>query len=366
MRLLSLVIIIRGARARLTGNVSDITIGGTQRKNSSGGCSSTLVAQQPSHVPTHPDVVYKSVGGQNLALDIYLPPCREALTRDKVFPAMMYLHPGAWEEGSKNGLRYQSPRLRRRTSTSKELLRAAAGTNTFMGQLLALGVAIVSIDYRLAQDDLKWPGNLSYWPAQGQDAADAIQWIRSQGRSFNLDPQHVGCWGESAGGHLCAWVGSSSIHWKRRITPEVVVNMFGPTCFLCSDDYNNLGRAPADWLFGFPPGTLVNLKEHKLAGTLTDEMREQIRLVESAEPLEMVRPETPPTFLGHGVEDQTVPFIKAQWFKRELDRNQVPSVLLGVAGGGHMYKQWPQNAIDQAVHFVQQYLALGSIPCNEA
>ena len=58
---------------------------------------------------------------------------------------------------------------------------------------------MASADYRLSGERT--------WPAQLHDAKAAVRWLRSRGHEVGLDPERIGAWGESAGGHLALLLG---------------------------------------------------------------------------------------------------------------------------------------------------------------
>src|SRR5207244_2529140 len=66
--------------------------------------------------------------------------------------------------------------------------------------LNAQGVAAFMLKYRL--------GARYRHPVPLQDAQRAIRIVRSRAKEWNLDPQRVGIWGFSAGGHLASTAGT--------------------------------------------------------------------------------------------------------------------------------------------------------------
>ncbi len=92
------------------------------------------------------------------------------------FPVILFLHSGAWISGDRGG----GPAIRE----------------------AARGYAVASIDYRLAPKFT--------WPAQIEDCKAAVRWLRANAARFHLDPNRVGVFGTSAGGHLAAVLGSSA------------------------------------------------------------------------------------------------------------------------------------------------------------
>lgn len=72
-------------------------------------------------------------------------------------------------------------------------------------QLAAAGYVAVSINYRLAAD--------AAWPAQRDDAIEAVRWIRAHAPDLRVDPERVVLVGSSAGAHIAtsaATVGAGS------------------------------------------------------------------------------------------------------------------------------------------------------------
>ncbi|HST87699.1 MAG TPA: alpha/beta hydrolase, partial [Ktedonobacterales bacterium] len=65
--------------------------------------------------------------------------------------------------------------------------------------LASRGFVAATIDYRLA------PRNR--WPAQLVDAQLAVRYLRAQRAALGLDAGRLCAWGESAGGHLAAFLG---------------------------------------------------------------------------------------------------------------------------------------------------------------
>jgi len=116
------------------------------------------------------DVVYKRVNGRDLRLDIYSP---KSITRP--LPVVLWIFGNRWSRGSKN----HPPPL----------------------DLMSQGYIVVSIDYRLSGE--------APFPAAIEDCKAAVRWIRANAAAYHFDPDHIGAWGHSAGGHLAALLGTS-------------------------------------------------------------------------------------------------------------------------------------------------------------
>lgn len=126
----------------------------------------------PDGVKAIRDVAYVENGHARQKLDLYLPE-----TSDKPVPLVIWIHGGGWQSGSKEGC----PPLRQ--------------------GLIQRGYAVASLNYRLSGDAI--------FPAQIEDCKAAIRWLRTNAKTYGIDPDRFGVWGSSAGGHLVALLGTS-------------------------------------------------------------------------------------------------------------------------------------------------------------
>ena len=92
------------------------------------------------------------------------------------YPALIALHGGFWKRGTAEAYQYWGPYLAEH------------------------GYVLFSIDYRLAD------GTKNLYPAAVHDTRAAVQFLRSKAAALKVDPQRIGCIGDSAGAHLAALV----------------------------------------------------------------------------------------------------------------------------------------------------------------
>jgi pectinesterase len=118
------------------------------------------------------DLPYQTRGGQTLLLDVYRPP--DASLR----PAVIILHGGGWESGSRQ--------------MERGLAKALA----------VRGFVAIPVGYRL--------GEAGRFPAAVRDVKVAVRWARANADAHGVDPSFVAVVGASAGGHLAALVGASN------------------------------------------------------------------------------------------------------------------------------------------------------------
>ena len=115
------------------------------------------------------DIVYKkSVTGDDLHIMVY----RSGRNNS---PVAFYIHGGAWAKGSYKGL--------------------SAFCKTLAGKY---GITVVSIQYSFAGN----PG-VRMETTVG-DCYDAVEYVLARSGEFGIDPERIGFWGGSAGGHLSA------------------------------------------------------------------------------------------------------------------------------------------------------------------
>ncbi len=238
-------------------------------------------------------------------LDIYLPP-GPLVER----PTVVWIHGGGWSGGDK----FPAPR--------------AAG-------MVALGFAFVSINYRLTGEAIH--------PAQINDCKGAIRWIRANAATYGFDPDRVGVWGSSAGGHLVALLGTSggvtshegidlegavggNTGFSSRV--QAVCDHFGPTDFFDLDSSHGTPTSPESRLVGFwIQETLKNINNPAFA--------QRVSVLESVSSRTFVTPDDPPFRIAHGDADPVVPVGQSISLAGDLGGAGVPNTLVIYPGAGH-------------------------------
>jgi acetyl esterase/lipase len=119
-------------------------------------------------VVTQTNVEYAQHDGAKLVGDLYRP---KGVAKA---PAIIAVHGGGWQNGSRAGYRYWGPYLARS------------------------GYVVLSIDYRL--------GKAGTYPGSVYDLKAAIQFVRVKAADLGVDPDRIGLMGDSAGAHLVALV----------------------------------------------------------------------------------------------------------------------------------------------------------------
>ncbi len=128
--------------------------------------------EKPPLYPPSRSVIYKSVDGVDLHLDIYNP---EGHKKTDKYPAIVFFHGGSWSGGWKT---YFSPQCH---------------------FLASRGMVAMTVEYRVTG---RPPEST---PAECvMDAKSAMRWVRSHAAELGIDPERIAAGGGSAGGHLAA------------------------------------------------------------------------------------------------------------------------------------------------------------------
>ncbi len=250
-------------------------------------------AGTPQGMTATEDVQYGKADGVPLLLDLLNPDPMPSAPA----PVAVWIHGGGWEAGDK-----------------RDDLTLA------LGSIMArAGFVAVSINYRLSDQSL--------YPAQLHDAKAAIRWLRANAVDLGIDPERIGVWGHSAGGHLSALLGttgdlpelegeSGSPGYSSRV--QAVVAVSPPTDFLA---------IPPGWPYVEP-----RRATSKFVGGPLEERRDLMRL---ANPIAHIRPGIPPFLIIHGEADEIVPVEQAQLLHDALQQSGADSTFLRLPKADH-------------------------------
>jgi acetyl esterase/lipase len=207
-------------------------------------------------------------------------------------PVIVYIHGGGWQGGD----------------------RAMGIPLCYV--LAAGGYFACTIDYRLSGQ--------APFPAQIHDVKAAIRFIRANADKLAIDPERIGVWGHSAGGHLSALLGTTGDLWELEgevgakadsSAVQAVVDICGPT---------DLARIA-------PGGDAAPVVEALLGGRL----KERTELAKQASPVTHVDPKDPPFLIIHGGQDQLVPPRQAEYLRDALKEAGVEVEYLLIEDADH-------------------------------
>jgi acetyl esterase/lipase len=176
----------------------------------------------------------------------------------------------------------------------------------------------VSVNYRLSGE--------ATWPAQIHDCKAAIRWVRANADKYGIDPERIGVWGSSAGGHLVNMLGTSGDVVALEGDGGTAGLSSRVTCVVAFCGPANLARAEK-----FQGGARPSAVDLLLGGP-AEENQDKAR---QASPVTYASSDDPPFLLVHGTADKTVPFAQAETMYERLKAEGVDVQLVRIIGGGH-------------------------------
>lgn len=253
-------------------------------------------------------------GSKPLLIDLYLPE-----PSDKPVPVVLWVHGGGWMMGD------------------KEWCPAA--------YLVPKGYAAASISYRFTQ--------VAPFPAQIHDCKAAVRWLRSHAKEYNLDADHIGVWGASAGGHLVALLGLTN--GDKEVEGEVEGEA-PSSAVQCVVDW----FGPVDLRYVAKPGVTddgANGMVTALVGGTGDLVAANATL---ASPITHVSKDDVPFLIMHGDKDGLVELSHSEKLDKALHDAGVESTLVVLPGAGHGGREFgDQKIIAQITEFFEKHLKTG-------
>ncbi len=252
------------------------------------------------------DITFKTVNQTELKADFY--PAKSAEAGPK--PFIVVIHGGAWIQGKRQDM---AP---------------------YCLSLSQQGFSCAAVQYRLARPD-------SLWPAQLEDAQDAVRYFRSNAAKYDIRPDRIAALGASAGAHLSLILGMKESASQTGVSSKVqaVVNLFGPT----------------DLTRDFQP-ILVQLVARQVLGKAPEEATEAMK---QFSPVNLVAKDSAPVFTIHGTADTVVPVIQATRLDEALKKAGVDHSLRLIQDLGHedpSKKPGGPEALVEAIGFLNKHL----------
>lgn len=237
------------------------------------------------------DITYVTREGVDHRLDIVT----LAREPESPRPAIVFVHGGGWLGGEK-------------TTTANDWLAEA-------------GFFTVSVEYRLT--------GTARFPAQIHDVKAAIRWVREHAAEWNVDPDKIGVWGSSAGGHLsalCAVTNGDAAYaggeFETSSDVQCAVPICPPTDFLV--DWYAVGNMPVH-----------EEAEMCLEGLIGGTPLEQPDLARQASPLWQISSDAAPQLVIQGGADDLVPAGQVRAYTSALMQHGADVTYLEYADEGH-------------------------------
>ncbi|MFQ3587852.1 MAG: alpha/beta hydrolase [Fimbriimonadaceae bacterium] len=250
------------------------------------------------------DQPYPTVGGKPLRYDFFRP------TIDETLPLVVCIHGGGWISGDKGDM--------------GEVARMFAES----------GFAAACPQYRLAP--------LFPYPAAVDDVLSFVRFCRTQAEEWKIDPDRIGSFGNSAGGHLAAMTGlldhpPSEANGGPSGRVDAVVSLCG--IFDLTE--------PGERHFPISMAFLTQFLGSEFEG-FESTWRE-------ASPLAHVDAEAAPFLVVHGSADDIVPVEQSRAFVKALEQAGVAVEYHELEGEGHAFgypawleiQRWSTNFLEK-------------------
>jgi len=234
-------------------------------------------------VVVYRDLAYRDGASRSWRLDLAM----KAGARGKARPGIVVIHGGGWIEGDKSS--FSTPN---------------GDVPGNIQHFARLGFVAVTMNYRLA-------GEATY-PAALEDCKTAVRWLRAHANEYNLDAEHIGAYGNSAGGHLALLLGladtKASVKGDERFADQsslvqAVVSDSGPIDLVEQYQSGVLRQVCGKFMGGPPEG-------------------ERVAAYKRASPSEHISTSAriPPLLLIYGADDAQVPVETADRFVLALGK----------------------------------------------
>ncbi|MEZ4703255.1 MAG: alpha/beta hydrolase [Rhodothermales bacterium] len=274
------------------------------------------------------DVVYATRGERELHLQLLMPEDRSGLLpaaeRPTIpaRPVIVYVQGSAW---------------------MPQALYAAIPQ---LADFAHAGYVVASVEYR--------PSTEARAPAQIQDVKSAIRYLRANAAKYNIDPDRIGIWGDSSGGHMAALAGvsdgfkpfSTDDNPDQSSAVRAVVDFYGPT------DFTKMSSAPSrlDHDAADSPGSRV------VGGPIQEP--EQARAVRAYNPIAHITAgkTLPPFLIMHGDRDALVPFNQSVLLYEALRDAGQDVTFYKVAGADHGVRFWTPAVMAVVIDFFDTHL----------
>ena len=266
-------------------------------------------------IPVIENIAYSTRDGQSQYLDACFPE-DAAIDEPAADPraAIVVVHGGSWRRGDKANLNWRA----------------------VCQWLAGAGYVAVSINYRLAPE---WS-----FPSQVDDVQDAVRWLRDPAivDRYNIDPERIGAFGGSAGGHLVSLLGTiASGPRTDGARVAAVVDLSGPADL--TGPITTTGGNDVDF-------AAVQLEF--LGCTTWDDCP----AAEKASPALYIDDSDPPFFIGHSI-DEFIPLAQSEDFVEALRDGGVDVTFITVEGTAHSIAMLDEDMQARILEFYRVALA---------
>ncbi|QEF97668.1 Acetylxylan esterase precursor [Stieleria maiorica] len=158
------------------------------------------------------------------------------------------------------------------------------------------------------------------------DVRRSVRFVRANADRFKIDPERLGVYGYSAGGHLSLMLGTASDAGDANAKDpldRVSDRVAAVVAFVAPTDLRIMVKDAPDRLEAYARFPALDL---------------DLENAQTASPLVHVTPDDPPTLLIAGDQDDLVPIQHSRNIHAAFEKADVTSRLIEVAGAGHGFQ----------------------------
>ena len=278
-------------------------------------------AHYPGGVTGILDIPYNVVRGfRPVQLDLYYVPDNHAAK-----PAVIWVHGGAFSGGN-----------------SRMSISSFGPFDKVLAQLAARGYVVVGANYRLSGE--------ATFPTAVLDIKTAVQWLRANASKYDIDPDRIVLWGESAGAYLAVEAGitcgvkeleANGPNAKQSSCVQAVIDWYGPIDFPNIASQKASSSTQAQGPGGMPPmgapPMMPGGKTPEVTFLGCDYSACDPSLLQRANPINFISASTPPFLIMHGDSDVMVPWKQSQELYDALKAKGVPAQFKLIPGLNHVF-----------------------------
>lgn len=197
------------------------------------------------------------------------------------------------------------------------------------------------------------------------DMNRAVRFIRSRASDYKIDPNRMGIYGGSAGGHLSLMQGTAGDLGNAEAKDPVdrqSSRVQAVACFFPPTDFFNYGKPGENALgrgilAGFrAPFDFRELDPKINSFVLIEDGAKRNEIGKQISPINHVSADDPPTLIIHGDADKLVPIQQAELIIGKFKEVGVPAELVVKPGAAHGWADLPKD-LEKFADWFDKYLA---------
>jgi acetyl esterase/lipase len=199
-----------------------------------------------------------------------------------------------------------------------------------------------------------------------EDVNRAVRFIRYHAKDYKIDPDRLGVFGASAGGHLSLMLGTAGNAGDPSAKDPVdreSSRVQAVSCFFPPTDWLNFGEPGKERARATdfqPPFRAAfdyrKLDEKTMLWAPVDDLEKRREIGRATSPITHVSPDDAPTLIIHGDSDELVPLQQSESFEKKLREAGVATRLIVKKGSGHGWLGLDKD-LEQFVEWFDQHLA---------